>query len=326
LQGGGPPATPAVVEGLAAASAVVQPSDATAAYDLARRATRLAARLDDVSRARAALGLAMGAMWVRPELLEPLLHEALDGFGDDHPWEAALTMQGLTQAAGDLTEALHWGRSGVALFRQAGDPKYAANTLFIMAQRAIYAGIADDEVHQWLTESQALAETAGSDEDLAHATVGFAQLAWARGDHTHARELMEQILPTLRRLGDQRCTGRALCLLGRHAHHEGRLDAAADHLTAAIRAVALAGQSFVLVEALETLAAVYYAEGRHRHATVLLGVSDSARQTADIHLRPLRSPDETLLQALTNALGNDQFDAAIAEGRNTDATDALLPT
>jgi hypothetical protein len=48
-----------------------------------------------------------------------------------------------------------------------------------MAQRSIYAGIADDEVHGWLTESQALAEEAGSEEDQMHATVGVAQLAWA---------------------------------------------------------------------------------------------------------------------------------------------------
>jgi hypothetical protein len=43
-----------------------------------------------------------------------------------------------------------------------------------IAQRSIYAGIADDEVHGWLTESQALAEEAGSEEDQMQATVGFA--------------------------------------------------------------------------------------------------------------------------------------------------------
>jgi hypothetical protein len=320
-----PPATPAVVAGHAAASAVLQPSDADTAYDLAQRAAQLAAGLDDLSRARASRALAMGAIWVRPELVVPALHEALAGFGPDHPWETALTMQCLTQADGDLSEALRWGRSADALFRQVGDHKYAANTLFIMAQRSIYAGVADDEVHQWLTQSQALAEAAGSDEDRAHATVGFAQLSWLRGDHADAAALMEQVLPTLRRLGDQRCTGRALCLLGRHAYQQDRLDHAADHLTAAIRAVALAGQSFVLVEALETLAAVNHAEGHHRHAAVLLGVSDTARRAADIHMRPLRSPDETLQQALANALGNDQFDSAVGEGRNTPAMDALPP-
>ena len=64
-------------------------------------------------------------------------------------------MQGLTQAVSDLAEALRWGRSSVALFRQVGDRKYAANTLFLMAQRAIYDGVTDDEVHERLVESRA---------------------------------------------------------------------------------------------------------------------------------------------------------------------------
>lgn len=54
-------------------------------------------------------------------------------------------------------------------------------------------GIVDDEVHQWLAESRALAETAGSECDRVHATVGFAQLAWLEGDRArrpsqHARQ------------------------------------------------------------------------------------------------------------------------------------------
>jgi len=44
--------------------------------------------------------------------------------------------------------------------------------LFIMAQRAMYAGIADHDVHQWLVESQALAEATDSEDDRAHADVG----------------------------------------------------------------------------------------------------------------------------------------------------------
>jgi hypothetical protein len=201
-----------------------------------------------------------------------------------------------------------------------GDPKYAANTLFIMAQRAIYAGVGDDEVHGWLTESQALAETAGSDEDRAHATVGFAQLAWLRGDHAHAAALMEQILPTLRRLGDQRCTGRALYLLGRHAHEHGELDRAEILLRASVEAVVLAGQSFVLTSALELLAGLYHRQGRHRSAAVLLGIAHAAREFASAHGRPVEPPDEELHRALATTLGDEAFDAAYAEGQRTPVT------
>jgi ABC-type multidrug transport system fused ATPase/permease subunit len=192
-----------------------------------------------------------------------------------------------------------------------------------MAQRAIYSGITDDEAHQWLTESQALAETAGSDEDLAHATVGFAQLAWACGDHARAGELMEQILPTLRRLGDQRCTGRALYLLGRHAHERGDLDRAETLLRGSIDAIALAGQSFVLTSAIERLAAVHHACGRHRTAAVLLGVAHAARESATAHGQPIEASDQELRRTLAEILGDEAFHAAHVEGQRTPVTKAV---
>jgi hypothetical protein len=320
---GDPPASPAVAAGLAAASHILQPSDSRAAFDLAQQATRLAADLDDVTRARAARSLGMGAIWIEPGLVLPALHEALAGFGDDEPWESAITLQCLAQATGDLAEALERGRESVSLFRKVGDQMYAANTLFIMAHRAMYAGIVDEEVHAWLTESRALADAAGSEEDQVHASVGFGQLAQLRGDLDHAAELMAECLPRLRRRGDQRCTGRALYVLGEHARERRQLDRAEELLVASIRAITLAGQSFVLVNALEALAAVACDQDRPRTAATLLGVADRARQAAGAHMRPLRAPDETLRRSLVEALGAADFDTVHGEGQRLSPTQAL---
>jgi hypothetical protein len=268
----------------------------------------------------------MGAMWIRPDPVLPALHDALDRLGDRHPWERAVTMQCLAQATGDLAGALRWGRASAALFRSVGDLMYAANTLFIMAQRSIYAGIADDEVYAWLTESRALAEAAGSDEDETHATVGFAQLAWLRGDHDGAARLMAGCLPVLRRLGDQRCTGRALYVLGRHAYDHGRLPHAEELLRASVEAGALAGQSYVLVNALETLAAVCHARNRPRHAAVLLGTAHAARESATAHMRPAEQPEQDLRESLVGALGVAEFDAARHTGERLSASQALQRT
>ena len=323
LAGGDPPATPAAVAGLVAASGLLHASDSRTAFDLARRAVKLAAGLDDLSRARAARAVGMSATWVEPELGRPALQEAMAWFGDDHPWESALTMQGLISTSGALSEALQWGRDSVTLFRTVGDQMYAANTLFIMAQRAIYAGIADDAVRGWLTQSRGLAEAAGSEADTAHATVGFAQLAWARGDHARAGELMEECLPTLRRLGDRRCAGRALFILGDRARTDGHLDRAEELLRACVEAIALAGQSVVLVWALEALAAVLRAQGRPRGAASLLGTSHSARESAAAHMRPIHPPDEELRRTLRQALGPAAFDDAHGEGARLSPTEAL---
>jgi predicted ATPase/DNA-binding CsgD family transcriptional regulator len=318
-----PPATRAAVAGLAAASMILQPADARAAFGLARQAAQLAAGLDDLTRAKAALAVGMSAVWVQPELTAPALHDALARFGADHPWECAVTMQCLANTSSGLAGALDWGRESVALFRQVGDHMYAANTLFIMAQRSIYAGIGDDEVHEWLTESQALAEASGSDEDQVHATVGFGQLAWLRGDHDRAARLMEKCLPALRRLGDQRCTGRALHILGERAREQRQLARAEELLHGSVAAIAMAGQSIVLVSALEALAAVFAAQGRPRHAAALLGAAHTARESASAHMRPARPPDEELRRSLARVLGTAAFDAAYGEGKQLPPVQAL---
>ena len=318
-----PPATPVVVAGLAAASQILHPLDSRAAFDLASQASQLATGLDDLARAKAAHALGMSATWVQPELVRPALQEALARFGEDHPWEQALTMQGFVSTSGALSEALQWGRDSVTLFRSVGDQMSAANTLFIMAQRSIYAGVADDEVHAWLTESRALAEAAGSDGDMLHATVGFGQLAWLRGDHEAAAVLMQECLPALRRLGDRRCTGRALYMLGERAREKQQLARADGLLQASVEASALAGQSFELVRALEALAAVRFAQGRPRSATVLLGTAHAARRSASKHMRPQPLPDTDLHRSLLLDLGAAAFDSAHREGERLSTAEAL---
>src|SRR5262245_5464922 len=311
---GDPPATPAAVAGLAAASELLNPLDSGSAFKLARQAAHLATELDDLSRAKAALALGMSADWIQPELVRSALHEALTGFGDDHLWEGALTMQGLALTSRALSESLQWGRDSVALFRSVGDQMYAANTLFIMAQRSMYFGVGDAEVRGWLIESRELAEAADSEVDSIHATVGFAQLAWLRGDHDHAAELMQECLPTLRRLGDRRCSGRALFVLGESARENGELARAEELLRASVESIALAGRSAVLLWGLEALAAVFSARSEPYTAAVLLGVADGVRKAASGQVQPLGSPDEQLSRQLTQALGRDAFDAAQRDG------------
>jgi predicted ATPase/DNA-binding CsgD family transcriptional regulator len=320
---GEPPATSVVVAGLAAASEVMQPAEAQVAFDLATRAVQLAVGLDDLAGAQAARAVGLGAIWIQRELALPALLEALARFGDDRPWESAVTLQCLTQAHDGLAEALRRGRESVALFRQVGDHMYASNALFVMAQRSIYAGVADEEVQEWLTESRALAEESGSEEDQVHATVGFAQLAWLRGDHDRAARLMAECLPTLRRRGDRRCAGRALYVLGERAHEQQQLARAEELLRASVEAIAMAGQSFVLVSALEALAAVLFTQGRTRPAAVLLGTARTARESASAHMRPIHPPDEELRRSLVRALDTAAFDEAHAEGERLSPAQAL---
>jgi tetratricopeptide (TPR) repeat protein len=324
---GEPPATPATVAGLTAASTILQPWDDEAALDLAQRATQLASDLGDTERARAAAAVGAAATYgVRSELALPALHQALALFGDEHPWERARALQGLVLATVELAEALRWARESLALFRRVGDHMRVANTLFVMATRSIDAGVANDEAQRWLAESLALSEAAGSHHDRAHALLGFGRLAWLRGDRDRAVQLLEECVPIMRRLGDQRCTGRGLHLLGERAREQQQFTRADELLRGSVEAAEPAGEGTVVVDALEALAAVCSAEDRLREAAVLVGAADTQRGSMSSSRRPPQPPDANLRRSLVRALGRSAFDEAHTEGRSLSPTAALRLT
>ena len=135
---------------------------------------------------------------------------------------------------------------------------------------------------------------------------------------------MQECLPALRRLGDRRCTGRALYMLGERAREKQQLARADGLLQASVEASALAGQSFELVRALEALAAVRFAQGRPRSATVLLGTAHATRRSASSeHMHPLPLPDKDLHRSLVQDLGAAAFDSAHREGERLSTAEAL---
>ena len=133
-------------------------------------------------------------------------------------------------------------------------------------------------------------------------------------------------MPALRRLGDQRCAGRALHIPGERANEQRQLASAEELLRGSVEAIVLAGQSIVLVSALEALAAVCCAQGRSRHAALLLGAAHTARKSASAHMRPARPPDEELRRSLARALGTAAFNAAYGEGKRLSPPQALQAT
>ena len=324
---GEPPGSPAAVAGLAAASALLQPWDDQAALELAQRAAQLASDLGDTERARAAAAVGMAATYgVQSELALPALHQALALFKDEHPWERARALQGLALATAEPAEALGWARESLVLSRQVGDRTRVANTLFVMAARSLDVGVADDEVQGWLTESLALSEAAGSDHERAHALLGFGRLAWLRGDRDRAVQLLEECVPIMRRLGDQRCTGRGLHLLGERAREHQQLVRAEELLRGSVEAAEPAGEGTVVVDALEALAAVLSATDRPREAAVLIGAADAQRGSGSTSQRSPQPPDQNLRRSLIRGLGRTTFDETHIHGRSLSPTAALRLT
>jgi hypothetical protein len=212
------------------------------------------------------------------------------------------------------------------LFRRFGDHLRVANTLFVMAARSLDVGVADDEVQGWLAESLALSEAAGSDHERAHALLGFGRLAWLRGDRDYAVQLLEECVPIMRRLGDQRCTGRGLHLLGERAREHQQLVRAEELLRGSVEAAEPAGEGTVVVDALEALAAVLSATDRPREAAVLIGAADAQRGSGSTSQRSPQPPDQNLRRSLIRGLGRTTFDETHTHGRSLSPTAALRLT
>jgi hypothetical protein len=112
-------------------------------------------------------------------------------------------------------------------------------------------------------------------------------------------------------------------MLGERAREQRQLARAEELLGGSVEAIAVAGQSIVLVSALESLAAVFSVQGRPRHAAVLLGTAHTARGSASAHMRPTEPPDQELRRSLVRVLGTAAFDAAYGEGQQLSPTQAL---
>ena len=254
-------ACPEAVHGLSEASLLLLRSDVDQAQRLARTATDLAAVLGPPETAVA--GLAAG--WVlayqgRRQDATRVLRDALHHFCEaNRPWERAMALQGLAIATADPVEAAQHAAASASLFRAAGDRLRLANVLFTMADgvlNAVEAGSAGDldAVERWLTESRDLAGAVGGEHDEVHARLGLARLRWARGEPERAHGLLEECLPSLQHLHDQRCAARVLHLLGRLAEMRGDTVEARDLLRRSAAAAEPAADDVILRDARRALA------------------------------------------------------------------------
>src|SRR5262249_52768447 len=92
-------------------------------------------------------------------------------------------------------------------------------------------------------------------------------------------------------------------------------------LSACVRDIALAGQPFILVQALESLASVRADMGRARPAAVLLGAADAARAAATAGMRP--APSTPVVESVRGTLGDADFTVSFAEGKRLTPVQAI---
>lgn len=157
----------------------------------------------------------------------------------------------------------------------------------------------------------------GLDRQIA-ATFTWAPLAPLMcGDPDTARTLADDVVQAT--LG----AGNALALIGRArvALGVGDLDAADRDASAALEQAARLGANLVTPFALDYLA---MASANHVYAARLFGVADAARRRIGLaRFGVIEAADVELVEAVRNALGNERFDAAWAEGAELPFAEAV---
>jgi predicted ATPase/DNA-binding CsgD family transcriptional regulator len=147
-------------------------------------------------------------------------------------WQARGIARGLDDDAfGD------WERA-VARFVAAGDLMHANNVRYMLAGRAVQAGIRLGDVPVWLSECEAYASAHGLSHELAHARLTRASYNRISGRPDSAVPMLDTSLLVFRQAGDLRCVARTLIEMA--AHESGQDPAAAvDLLLQALPAAAV---------------------------------------------------------------------------------------
>lgn len=255
-----------------------------------------------------------------------LLRRSAELFPAAEKWARGFVMTGITIASADIDEVITAAAEAQRLFCDVGDRIWQANSLFIAAWRAMEQQILTDTVGGWLSQSLELGREAGDDHAIAHAELGLARLQHGDGDPHTAKRLLASCHPTLRRLGDLRCLGRALYLYGGSTLQEGDDVEAERLLSDSVEAASPARDPVTVVEALTDLARLAATSGRLHRAAVLLGHAWAAGE-GSFRITPWPStPQAELVSQLRTSLGSQACDDAIATGRGADVSVALRTT
>ena len=171
------------------------------------------------------------------------------------------------------------------------------------------------------------AELAGALDDAASGYVHLAEMSRRAGDLAGARDLAQRahaiVEPRLQRPDMSAAAAATFCKFGCIAEQEGDLTAAAQWQQRAIRVLAdgpaaIPPTNRTLAAVVDAIAALAAARGEHARAAELLGLAHTLQGFSDAwSLEVARAT-----AAARAALGDADFDAAYARGRNRDSARA----
>ena len=254
--------------------------------------------------------LTEGRHWQERILSGPLPQEA------DGVWARAMAGAGrLAEMAGDYPRAATWYENSLTFWRILGDRQGIADSfLGLGVVRAAQGNL--DQADQLFRESLALNRALQYQPGIIVALNNLGGVAYYRGEFERAAALWRESLDLSRGQGDPRSTARALTNLGELARSMGRHETAATRYREGLRISHEAGDRSGIVLSLEGVSAALSALGLREQASRVRGAMDAARELAGLSITPQdRDSYDRDGARMRAALGADQFDAYLAEGR-----------
>jgi tetratricopeptide (TPR) repeat protein len=221
------------------------------------------------------------------------------------------------------TQSKAWAEEALALDTQLGDAWGAAYSTMMIGNALGEEGDLAAAV-PFLEQAMSAFEKLG---DELYALVSMFNLAWMvdeLGDRPRGRALHEDSLRRARAIGNVRMEAGALTQLALYARDEGRLEEAQTMQREAIRIEHARGQLVDVGIDLARLASMVGRAGRAHEAALLLGASASIAESIGTETPwwNVRRNEETIV-LLRERLSQEEFDAAIEEGRRLTVDEAV---
>ena len=251
-------------------------------------------------------------------------HELARQLGDEQGVTLALEALGLVaRATGRYDDARIMCDECISICRRRGDRRQLAEALARASMVLSFQGDYDG-AEPIAAEAAGIMRELGDREGLARASVGHAFALLGRGEDDAARELLEASLAEMRAIGTWRWTTRALANLGVIAARQGDAVLARSRLEDAAAISLESGEPMYAAVSVFGLAHVMMLAKRPELAARLLGAAAATRDALGGAVPdPVRVDEEADMIAARDALGDDRFASALAEGRAMTLEQAL---
>ncbi len=241
------------------------------------------------------------------------------------PWEIALCLERLGQPLYERPErSIGYLEQSLDRYRQAGDRRRQAVVLYKLAARSAQAVGNLDDARAWVERSLAIFDEVGSPQDEAHAHLEYGKILRRQGHNAQAEDVLQDAFSRLRRLGDLRCSVRALTALGitrvERDDHAGATEALRRSIELG-RTLDEAQTSRVAVAGMARLLA---SSGRLQEAATLYGFVDKLGREYAVPVRAAaRRKRRRSIHELRAAMGDAGFDRAWRQGQAMDLDAAV---